>query len=370
MRLTCPNCNAQYEVPADMIPVDGREVQCSNCATTWFQEGRARAETGGATAQVRRAIDSSRQSAEPVAQAAAEDPPQAPSVDDAPVASEPDPQPKPEPEPAPRRPMADEKTLDILRQERAHEARKRAAERRRRPMSPPAEVAPEPSAPVDDVVPEPVEKTGADLRAAAAAERERMAAAALIARSREAEAADIAPPAPPPARQGDAPPRPMTGAMAAPTDVADDDMADVIAMALRDAESEDGQGTDFDDDLEDADDLAGQRRAARRDLLPDIEEINSSLRPDDRVSTDSDALDDDQTPVATKRGAAGFGLGFGTMVMVAVAAVAVYLFAIPLAEAVPELARPLQGYAAWVDSLRVALETQIEGLAAAVLADG
>lgn len=37
MRLTCPNCGAQYEVPDDVIPAAGRDVQCSNCGNTWFQ---------------------------------------------------------------------------------------------------------------------------------------------------------------------------------------------------------------------------------------------------------------------------------------------------------------------------------------------
>lgn len=37
MRLTCPNCEAQYEVPGDVIPKEGRDVQCSNCSTTWHE---------------------------------------------------------------------------------------------------------------------------------------------------------------------------------------------------------------------------------------------------------------------------------------------------------------------------------------------
>ena len=37
MRLTCPNCSAQYEVPDEVIPDEGRDVQCSNCEETWFQ---------------------------------------------------------------------------------------------------------------------------------------------------------------------------------------------------------------------------------------------------------------------------------------------------------------------------------------------
>jgi len=37
MRLTCPNCKAQYEIDGTAIPETGRDVQCSACATTWFQ---------------------------------------------------------------------------------------------------------------------------------------------------------------------------------------------------------------------------------------------------------------------------------------------------------------------------------------------
>ncbi|WP_198654920.1 zinc-ribbon domain-containing protein [Albibacillus kandeliae] len=37
MRITCPNCDAQYEVPDEVIPTEGRDVQCSNCGNTWYQ---------------------------------------------------------------------------------------------------------------------------------------------------------------------------------------------------------------------------------------------------------------------------------------------------------------------------------------------
>jgi predicted Zn finger-like uncharacterized protein len=37
MRLTCPNCKAQYEVADRVIPDGGRDVQCSSCGNTWFQ---------------------------------------------------------------------------------------------------------------------------------------------------------------------------------------------------------------------------------------------------------------------------------------------------------------------------------------------
>jgi len=37
MQLVCPNCSARYEIDASMIPDEGRDVQCSNCGHTWFE---------------------------------------------------------------------------------------------------------------------------------------------------------------------------------------------------------------------------------------------------------------------------------------------------------------------------------------------
>lgn len=37
MQLACPNCDAKYEVPDDAIPEAGRDVQCSGCGHAWFQ---------------------------------------------------------------------------------------------------------------------------------------------------------------------------------------------------------------------------------------------------------------------------------------------------------------------------------------------
>ena len=37
MRLICPNCSAQYEIDETLIPDEGRDVQCSNCGHTWFE---------------------------------------------------------------------------------------------------------------------------------------------------------------------------------------------------------------------------------------------------------------------------------------------------------------------------------------------
>lgn len=38
MRLVCPSCAAQYEIPDEAVPEEGREVQCGTCSTSWFQE--------------------------------------------------------------------------------------------------------------------------------------------------------------------------------------------------------------------------------------------------------------------------------------------------------------------------------------------
>ncbi len=39
MRLTCPNCGAEYETPEGLIPAGGKHVQCTACHTRWFARG-------------------------------------------------------------------------------------------------------------------------------------------------------------------------------------------------------------------------------------------------------------------------------------------------------------------------------------------
>ncbi|MFD1794749.1 hypothetical protein FQV27_06300 [Paracoccus aurantiacus] len=46
MRLICPQCNALYDVPAGMIPPEGREVECSACGHVWQQHSDMRAMRG------------------------------------------------------------------------------------------------------------------------------------------------------------------------------------------------------------------------------------------------------------------------------------------------------------------------------------
>lgn len=96
MRLTCPNCAAQYEVEDDVIPSSGRDVQCSNCGHTWFQKPNER--------------------------------PQAQPLASEEAASEP----KPEDEastPEPKRQELGDDVSSVLREEAERERAERAAER-------------------------------------------------------------------------------------------------------------------------------------------------------------------------------------------------------------------------------------------------
>lgn len=117
MRLTCPNCEALYDVPDDVIPPGGREVQCSNCGESWFQAPPdvppdARPEMPAETVDLPQ-----------------EDPEEPPSEQD-------------EPEAPPRREL-DPILAAVLRQEAAREQTARAHER----AAPPDQADPGPSAP-------------------------------------------------------------------------------------------------------------------------------------------------------------------------------------------------------------------------------
>lgn len=154
MRITCPNCGAQYEVDARVIPDMGRDVQCSNCGHTWFQRPQS-----AVTASVRRVVEDPPVSPgpeaayppdapEPAAQASATRaagafPPIPPErgtaafqTDAAPPSVQPRPLVEDTPLPAAPdpievdRPTLDDATRALLREEAEREAQARAAERR------------------------------------------------------------------------------------------------------------------------------------------------------------------------------------------------------------------------------------------------
>ena len=139
MRLTCPNCGAQYQVPDDVIPPEGRDVQCSNCGNTWFQASPdapdVLPETEDAMAPDPADTDFApppEPDLEPEPEAEPEPEPEtAPTEDDEADAVEPDtpaPEEPAETPPEPVRQELDSAISEILRQEAEREAELRAVE--------------------------------------------------------------------------------------------------------------------------------------------------------------------------------------------------------------------------------------------------
>lgn len=267
MRLTCPNCGAQYEVPDAVIPESGRDVQCSNCGTTWWQH----------------------------------------HPDHTPP--EPDPQPEPEADPAPHPDTApnpapsaqrrlDPSVADILREEADRERAARAAEADGRIETQPDLGLGEPESD--------------DARRAREA-RERMQ------RLRG---------------------QPSAEARSAPRNRADRD--------------------EIDDD--DEDDGGGIDPGSRRNLFPDIEEINSSLSASGNAAGSlAPALSEDMPP--PRRGG-GFRTGFRLAVVTCLIALAVYLMAPSIAGLWPAARAPLAQYVQAVDEGRALLSATVTGLLA------
>ena len=328
MRITCPNCAAQYEIDGVLIPTDGRDVQCSNCGTAWFL---AREPSPPAPPRPRA----------PRAAAPRKAPPEAPPRDETmagPGSTEPSKDHGADrtqradaregaieggdaPPPPVRRPTPDPATLEILRHERDRDERRRAEALRPKPE--PAAEAREPRPPPE---PSPPPAPPSDPRAAAAAERERMAAAAATARARRPS-----PPAPPDPVEPDEPPTPplLGAARRAPADP------------------------------------PARVRLARRELLPDIEAINSSLRPEPEPVPATGHAGEPDAPRSS-----GFRTGFLSAVAVLAVPVALYLLAEPIARAVPAVAPAVTDYASWVDGERVALDRWVETLATRIAPEG
>ena len=36
MIIDCPECNKKFEIDSNLIPIDGRLLQCGNCNHKWF----------------------------------------------------------------------------------------------------------------------------------------------------------------------------------------------------------------------------------------------------------------------------------------------------------------------------------------------
>lgn len=107
-------------------------------------------------------------------------------------------------------------------------------------------------------------------------------------------------------------------------------------------------------------------RASRRELLPDIEEINSTLRATSDRGGEAAAVD---APETLRRRRSGFRMGFSTAVLVAAALLLLYVLAPAIAARAPATAPAMEAFVGAIDSFRNWLDTALRGLTAS-MADG
>jgi predicted Zn finger-like uncharacterized protein len=352
MRLVCPNCEAKYEVPEDAIPETGRDVQCANCGHAWYQ---MRPRAGGAEPAV---------------------PPVVPPA--AVEESVPEPAPVIEPEPEPAAEVVAEVVAEVpvVAEDVV------------------AEVASEPSVAAEEVAPETVEAAAEESAAVVEAAVETVAeaeapavepevAAAVSETVEGAEAEEVS-------EDGQAEVgAPVLGAAAAPAAYAVDES--VLAILREEAEREArARRAEAAKPLETQTDLgieaaipaavkapmpavpaavdteSEDKLAARRTRLPDVEEINSTLRPAEAAAEESEGAD--PLPVVAER-RSSFRSGFLLVLTVAILGSAIYGAADSLAEAVPALAGPLKAYVGFVDSLRLHLDGLMQSATVAINGD-
>lgn len=105
--------------------------------------------------------------------------------------------------------------------------------------------------------------------------------------------------------------------------------------------------------------------SARRELFPDIEEINSTLR-----STAERAAAEAEIPeVVLQTRRRGFRTSFAVIVVFALLLALVYVMAEPIGAALPQFKPPLDGYVAQVDAGRLWLDLRLQDLLAMMQGD-
>ena len=300
MRLVCPNCDAKYEVSDDAVPEEGRDVQCSSCGHAWFQR-------------------------RPEDEIAAEE--EAALFGDDLAAVE-----MPAPEPV----IVDEVQAVPEGTDAAIAAALGAAVAGHAldadPETHEPDAAEQDNLPPTDLPPKRELDDGILAVLREEAEREAQARRAEV---RKADA------------EGQMQFQPDLGMDAAPATAALTPTQRRLAML---------KGED-----PDAGPPEPLKPAARRDLLPDVEEINSTLSPSDaELNAEVDALPD------LTKGRSGFRSGFFLMLLLAVVAAAVYMAAPKLIAQFPALESVLTDYVASVDSLRLWLNDLMKSATSAL----
>jgi predicted Zn finger-like uncharacterized protein len=358
MRLVCPNCEAKYEVPEDAIPETGRDVQCANCGHAWFQmRPRAAVVEPAVTAVVASAP-------ERVAEASAPAPVEAhsaPAAEAVATASEPEPvveaEPVPEPEPVVEAAPEGQDALEEVA------------------SAPEAAAETEPAAP--EPLPEPAPAVEAAADVTPTVEDASVATETVSAVAEVEPKPDLEPEQKPdlePEPEPEPEPAAATGAAAY---AVDDSVLAILReeaereTRARQAEAAKALETQTDLGLDQAIPVAGKvaevvvedpGMVARRTRLPDVEEINSTLRPSE---TAADEVPIEAMPVAAE-GRSSFRSGFLLVMSLAIVGSGIYGSAEAIAEAVPALAGPLEGYVGFVDSLRLQLDGLMQSATVAI----
>jgi resuscitation-promoting factor RpfA len=417
MRLVCPSCEAKYEVPDDAIPDTGRDVQCANCGHAWFQM-RARAatavpEAGEAVAPLSEPVPESLPEPLPVAEAGLPGPDMAAGMDQTsdagsdadglddgsdagPEGAEAAMAPKPEagesaPEPEVAEPEVAEPEVaepEVAEPEvsepaemadLATSATDRAQDALSATEAGPAEPNPATDAALTDAFDgaapdQPAPGTGATAALDAdlpkpASETSAIPDAAEIVAAAEEDAAQEA--SNPDAVAKAAAAAVATGAAAYAVDES------VLAILREEAEREanarkaDAQSLETQTDMGLAAGLKKKKSvakdeaktAARRDLLPDVEEINSTLRPSE-PDADAELLGAAGSMSGPAR--QGFRGGFLAVMTVAILCATLYVLAPRLEAMVPALSGPLQAYAGVIDGLRLHLDGMMQSATVAI----
>lgn len=332
MRLICPNCDAQYEVDASAVPPNGRDVQCSNCGHAWFQAAEPQPDLAATAADdydddmvpnVQGRV------AETVPETVAKTVPETVAVQDGALGdAKADALRADDFHPATQQPDVHEPDWHV--DPDAHDAHADLTDddQSDHPM---------PQSPHDDALsdlpPPPSSRLDDSVLAVLREEAEREA----IARRADAATLEMQDELGLPAPVSAAPAAPYV-APAPPVQPSD---ADARVAAMK------GEQT------------TPPRGAARRDLLPDIEEINSTLSPSAAEARRTREVNELPDLIGGPKKRSGFGSGFALMLAVAFLATVAYVMAPQIAEQIPGSADTMTAYVAGVDAARVWLDALI-----------
>ncbi|WP_019297087.1 MULTISPECIES: zinc-ribbon domain-containing protein [unclassified Leisingera] len=334
MRLTCPNCAAQYEVPEDVIPPEGRDVQCSNCGQTWFQAAAGADAAEDAALENIGIEEAFARAAEAEAKEKSERELAAKAEQDA--EPEPEPQPEPEPEPEP-----ETGTSERPAQEADPEEAETAAEPPQDSTEDDAAGQPGADEDISDEAPEP--------------EAEQALQPPQRGRSLDPEMSDIL-------REEAAREAELRAAESQSLETQPDLGLEEAAPAEDEAARRSRQARDRMARMrgEDPRQIAAAESGSRKELLPDIEEINSTLRSAGSAAPAPQA-DPEALPVPRK---SSFARGFALSVIAALILLMIYDKAPLIAEKLPQADPVLSSYVDWVDQARLWLDNQVKSVTA------